>query len=110
MTVRLKSSENGLNSPEIRQVSATSIKSKSWEVKKTSLAVELVLDRVSVIESDWDGRPSREVRCHRVYPLVGRFKGAPGGERDKNTVLGKSVSQLICNTSHFISGPNSSGF
>lgn len=27
-------------------------KSKSWEVKKTSLAVELVLDRVSVIESD----------------------------------------------------------
>lgn len=52
MTVRLKSSENGLNSPKIRQVSVTSKKSKSWEVKKTSLAVELVLDRVSVIESD----------------------------------------------------------
>lgn len=49
MTVRLKSSENGLNSPKIRQVSVTSKKSK---VKKTSLAVELVLDRVSVIESD----------------------------------------------------------
>lgn len=52
MTVRLKSSENGLNAPKIRQVSVTSKKSKSWEVKKTSLAVELVLDRVSVIESD----------------------------------------------------------